>query len=70
VRAADGPQCAPAAVADDVADVVADDVTDDVVALLGVAAEDPHAASAKTVTATIGRRLTQTTVRTAMSPDK
>jgi hypothetical protein len=55
-----------------VADEVADDVAeaDEVVELLGVAAEDPHAASAKTVTATISRRLIRTTVGTAISADK
>ncbi len=58
VRAAAGPQCAPAVVADDV------------VELPGVAAEDPHAARAKTVTATSSRRLTQATVGTAMFAGK
>jgi hypothetical protein len=76
VRAAAGPQRAPAVVLDDVVelpgtdDVVEPPGTGDVVELPGVAAEDPQAARAKPVTATSSRRLTESTVRTAMSADK
>jgi hypothetical protein len=63
--------------ADDVVELLAaDDVVElpgvaaEVVELPGVAAEDPHAARVKTVTATISRRLTPFTVRTAISADK
>jgi hypothetical protein len=54
-------------VADDVVELPA---ADEVLELCGVAAEDPHAARVTTVTATISRRLTRLTVRTAMSADK
>jgi hypothetical protein len=54
-------------VADEVVELLA---ADEVVELPGVAAEDPHAARVKTVTATSSRRLTPFTVRTAMSADK
>ena len=67
VCAAAGPQRAPAVVADDVVELPA---ADEVLELCGVAAEDPHAARVKTVTATISRRLTPFTVRTAISADK